>query len=94
MTPSTNKKYSFSYHNDIKCDKNKIRKSANPQNLDEIMNNKEIKDLLYNYEMKRKTINTSVKPSNKPNIIIEDKTKKEKKKRYYQKRKRGKKQRE
>ena len=80
MTPSTNKKYSFSYHNDIKCDKNKIRKSANPQNLDEIMNNKEIKDLLYNYEMKRKTINTSVKPSNKPNIIIEDKTKKEKKK--------------
>ena len=60
MTPSTNKKYSFSYHNDIKCDKNKIRKSANPQNLDEIMNNKEIKDLLYNYEMNRKTIKTNV----------------------------------
>ena len=52
MTPDANKKYSFSFHNDIKNEKNKVRKSANPQNLkDEIMNNKEIKDLFNKYEM-------------------------------------------
>ena len=52
LTPDPNKKYSFSFHNDIKNEKNNVRKSANPQNLkDEIMNNKEIKDLLNKYEM-------------------------------------------
>ena len=81
MTPDANKKYSFSFHNDIKNEKNKVRKSANPQNLkDEIMNNKEIKDLLNKYEMKRKTINTSVKPKNTSNLLLEEKIKKEKKK--------------
>ena len=30
MTPDANKKYSFSFHNDIKNEKNKVRKSANP----------------------------------------------------------------
>ena len=52
MIPDANKKYSFAFHNDIKNEKNKVRKSANPQNLkDEIMNNKEIKDLFNKYEM-------------------------------------------
>ena len=81
LTPDPNKKYSFSFHNDIKNEKNNVRKSANPQNLkDEIMNNKEIKDLLNKYEMKRKTINTSVKPKNTSNLLLEEKIKKEKKK--------------
>ena len=92
MTPESNKKYSFSFNNDLKKEKKLIRKSANPQNLKvEIMNNKEIKELLNQYEMKRKTINTSVKPKQSSNLLIEEKNKKEnkkeKKKRKYKKRK-------
>ncbi len=86
---TTNIKNSFTpdSSNKILCynfDKKKIRKSANPQNLkDEIMNNQEIKDLLLNYEIKRKTVNTNIESKESGNLVKklqENETKKKEKK--------------